>query len=95
MVSYTHETMPPVSREDWDRVAAIKDEDIDCSDIPDLRTLSLRPRIPTPDWGEPRLAKVAVTCELDADVAAWLKQAGTEFQTRLNSILRQAMAGAQ
>jgi hypothetical protein len=92
MVSYTRETMPPVSREDWDRVAAIKEEDIDCSGIPDLSTLSLRPRIPAPDWGEPCLAKVAVTCELDADVAAWLKQAGPEFQIRLNALLRQAMA---
>ena len=44
MVSYTPETMPPVSQEDWDRAAAIKDEDIDCSDIPPLETLSLRPR---------------------------------------------------
>jgi uncharacterized protein (DUF4415 family) len=95
MVSYTWETLPPVSQEDIDRVAAIKDEDIDCSDIPEITSLDGLRRIPSPDRGKPRLAKVAVTCELDADVAAWLKQAGTEFQTRLNSILRQAMAGAQ
>jgi uncharacterized protein (DUF4415 family) len=95
MVSYTWETLPPVSQEDIDRATAIKDEDIDYSDMPDLRTLSLRPRIPSPDRGGPQPMKVAITCELDADVAAWLKQAGTEFQTRLNSILRQAMAGAR
>jgi hypothetical protein len=70
MVSYTHETMPPVSQEDWDRVAAIKDEDIDCSDIPEITSLEgLRLRVPTPDWGDPRLAKIVVTCEPDADAS--------------------------
>jgi hypothetical protein len=34
IVSYTLETLPKTSQEDWDRVDAIKDEDIDFSDIP-------------------------------------------------------------
>ncbi|GHT68638.1 hypothetical protein FACS1894110_16660 [Spirochaetia bacterium] len=94
MVSYTNETMPLVSQEEWDRVAAIKDEDIDCSDIPPLDTLVLRPR-PLVDRGMYRPVKVAVTCKLDADVVAWLKHGGKGYQTRLNSILRQVMAHAQ
>ncbi|GHU57059.1 hypothetical protein FACS189442_5970 [Spirochaetia bacterium] len=91
MVSYTHETMPPVNRE---ALAAMKDEDIDCSDIPDLDTLALRPRLPV-DRSMYRPVKVAVTCKLDADVVAWLKRGGKGYQTRLNSILRQVMAHAQ
>ena len=93
MVSYTLETLPSVSKEDWDKVNAIKDEDIDCSDIPEFKDFSgFRP------WQDRKLfkpIKVAVTCKLDADIVAWLKQDGKGYQTRLNAILRQAMAHAQ
>jgi uncharacterized protein (DUF4415 family) len=93
MVSYTPETMPPVSQEEWDRIAAIKDEDIDYSDIPHLSTLKLRPRPPV-DRGMYKPVKVALTCRLDADIVAWLKQGGKGYQTRLNAILRQVMTHA-
>jgi len=39
--------------------------------------------------------KVPVSCNLDADIVEWLKQDGGSYQTRLNFILRQAMAHAQ
>jgi uncharacterized protein (DUF4415 family) len=94
MVSYTPETMPPVSQEEWDRIAAIKDEDIDYSDIPHLSTLKPRPR-PTVDSDMYRPVKVALTCRLDADIVAWLKQGGKGYQTRLNAILRQVMTRAR
>ena len=88
-VSYTLETLPPVNKEDWERIDAIKDEDIDYSDIPEMKDLSgLRPRqVRDPKTPE----KVPVTCNLDADIVEWLKQDGDGYQTRLNSILRQAM----
>ena len=35
--------------------------------------------------------KKVVQIRLDADVLEWLKQAGAGYQTRANSILRQAM----
>jgi uncharacterized protein (DUF4415 family) len=74
------ETLPRLSEEDLDRVASLMDEEIDCSDIPEIKDLSgLRSR---PE-------KVAFTCNLDADIAAWLKQGG--YQASLNSILRQLM----
>ena len=94
MVSYTLDTLPPVDEEELDRLAAMKDEDIDCSDIPPLETLNLRPR-PIVDRSMYRPVKVALTCRLDADIVAWLKQGGKGYQTRLNAILRQAMAHAQ
>ena len=88
-VSYTLETLPPVNKEDWERIDAIKDEDIDYSDIPEMKDLSgLRPR-PVRDLKKPE--KVPVICNLDADIVEWLKQDGDGYQTRLNSILRQAM----
>ena len=92
MVNYTRETLPPVSKKEWDRVSAIKEGDIDCSDIPEIKGLSgLRPRL---DRSLYKPIKVAVTCKLDADIVAWLKQGGKGYQTRLNSILRQVMAHA-
>jgi uncharacterized protein (DUF4415 family) len=42
-----------------------------------------------------RPVKVTLTCRLDADIVAWLKQGGKGYQTRLNAILRQAMTSAQ
>jgi uncharacterized protein (DUF4415 family) len=93
MVSYTFETLPPVSKEDWERIDAVKDEDIDYSDIPEMKDLSgLRPR-QVRELKKPE--KVPVSCNLDADIVEWLKQDGDGYQTRLNSILRQAMAHAQ
>ena len=93
MVSYTLETLPPVSKEDLDRVDSIKDEDIDFSDIPEFKDFSgFRP------WQDRKLykpLKITVTCKLDADIVAWLKQGGKGYQTRLNAILRREMAHVQ
>ncbi len=44
MVSYTLDTLPPVNQKALDRAAAIKEKDIDYSDIPDLAGIKLRPR---------------------------------------------------
>ena len=45
IVSYTMETLPTVSKKEMDMAAALKDEDIDCSDIPEINNLTgLRPR---------------------------------------------------
>jgi len=90
-VRYSSENVP--TQEDWDRLDSVKDEDIDCSDIPEITDFSgFRP------WEDRRLfkpIKVTVTCKLDADIVAWLKQEGKGYQTRLNTILRQAMSHAQ
>ena len=89
MVSYTLKTLPKVSQKELDRVAAIKDGDINFSDIPEIKGLSgLRPRLGGNLY---KPVKVAVTCKLDADIVLWLKQGGKGYQTRLNSILRHVM----
>jgi uncharacterized protein (DUF4415 family) len=68
-------------------LAAKRDEDIDFSDIP----LKL-------DWSKAvigkfyRPPKQAVTMRLDADVLEWLKGYGKGYQTRVNLLLRHAMA---
>ncbi len=64
----------------------LKDEDIDLSDIPEIR-----------DWRKAvvgkfyRPIKKSLTIRLDADVLAWLKAQGKGYQTRINNVLREAM----
>jgi uncharacterized protein (DUF4415 family) len=94
MATYTFEDLPPAGQEVRDRAPALKDGDIDFSDIPDLSTLKLRPR-PLVDRSMYRPVKVTLTCRLDADIVAWLKQEGKGYQTRLNAILREAMLNAR
>jgi len=93
IVRYTLETLPPADKEDLDRLDAIKDEDIDYSDIPETTDFSnFHP------WEQRHMfkpVKVAVTCKLDADIVAWLKRDGKGYQTRMNAILREAMVHAQ
>ena len=74
-------------RQDIAAIAAMKDEDIDFSDIP----LKL-------DWSKAEIGKFyrppkkAVTMRLDGDVIDWLKSYGKGYQTRVNLLLRHAMA---
>ncbi len=71
-------------------IAAMKDEDIDFSDIP----LTL-------DWSKAEIGKFyrppkkPVTLRLDEDVIEWLKGYGKGYQTRANLLLRHAMSSSR
>ena len=70
-------------RTDWKRVDAMRDEDIDTSDIPPLDDGFFKhARVVTPP------GKKQLTVRLDADVLAWLKGQGKGYQSRINAILR-------
>ena len=78
----------PLTNEERRRLLNIRDEDIDYSDIPQIpddfadeavRGLLYRP------------VKKSVSIRIDADVLLWLKSQGKGYQTRINTILRQAM----
>ncbi len=74
------------SRTDWKRIDALKDEDIDTSDIPPLAPELLRQvRLRLP------VSKAIVTIRVDADILSWLKAQGRGYQTRINAILRTYM----
>jgi uncharacterized protein (DUF4415 family) len=78
-----------VQKKEIAAIAAMKDEDIDYSDIPQVL-----------DWSKAEVGKFyrppkkAVTIRLDADVLEWLKGYGKGYQTRANLLLRHAMASA-
>jgi uncharacterized protein (DUF4415 family) len=63
-----------------------RDAAIDLSDIPEQK-----------NWSQAEIGKlfrpvkVSVTIRLDADVLTRLKQMGRGYQTRINTILREAM----
>jgi len=67
----------------------LREEDIDTSDIPEVT-----------DWSKAvvgkfyRPRKEPITIRLDADVVAWLKAEGPGYQTRINTLLRNAMEPA-
>jgi uncharacterized protein (DUF4415 family) len=76
-----------VQRENIAAIRAMRDEDIDLSDMPEVL-----------DWSKAEVGKFyrppkrSVTMRLDGDVLEWLKSYGKGYQTRVNLLLRHAMA---
>ena len=75
-----------------ERLAAMSDDEIDTSDIPEL---------PAENWafakrpGLYRPVKKPVTLRLDMDVVEWFKNHAPEggYQTEINRVLRRYVAG--
>jgi uncharacterized protein (DUF4415 family) len=92
-MSIVKRTLDPSKSSEWtaeeqQRFDAIKDEDIDYSDIPELDKEFFRRAERASEF---RKEKTRVTMRLDSDVVEWLKQNGRGYQTRANMILRAAM----
>jgi uncharacterized protein (DUF4415 family) len=67
----------------------------DFSDVPELTEEQMKQFKPShyrPNMATFKPIKKAVYVRLDADIIEWLKSGGDGYQTRMNSILRQAMA---
>jgi len=73
-------------RKDIAAIAAMKDSEIDLTDMPEVL-----------DWSGAQIGryyrpkKKPVTMRLDEDVVAWLKGYGRGYQTKANMLLRHAM----
>ena len=93
--SYDTENPPPLSdaeREQLARLAEMRDEDIDYSDIPPAgfsNAFPFRDRHLYKHLFKP--IKQSTTVRIDADVLLWLRAKGRGYQTRINKILREAM----
>lgn len=77
--------MKNVSNTNWDKLANMKDSEIDMSDIAELDDAFFQCaeiRVPP---------KKSVTMRLDADVLEWYKSQGQGYQTRINKLLRRYM----
>jgi uncharacterized protein (DUF4415 family) len=76
-------TIKKRSRTNWAKIAALKDSEIDFSDIPELgRAFFMRAvlRLPEP--------KTAVTVRLDRQILNWFKAKRPGYQTRINALHR-------
>jgi uncharacterized protein (DUF4415 family) len=73
------------------RIAAIPDDEIDTSDIPELTEEQMRRAVRGRFY---RPLKKPVTIRLDADVLDWLKSQGPGYQTKANRLLRAEMLRA-
>ena len=67
-------------------LAAMQDEDIDLSDIPEITdwTGAVRGKFYKP-------IKQPISLRLDADIIAWLRHTGRGYQSRINDMLREQM----
>ena len=94
MVSYTLETLPPLTEESIARLKALAqrpDSEIDTSDIPELTEEQWKRGVRGRFY---RPVKRQITARVDADVLAWLKSQGKGYQSRINAILRREMLTA-
>ncbi|MFU8926897.1 hypothetical protein [Acinetobacter puyangensis] len=77
----------PISQEALDRIDAIKDEDIDFSEIPELTkhdfSRAVRGRFTPPH--------IRIEADIEADIFEWLQSGHQDYNQRLNHILRHVM----
>ncbi len=77
----------PKSRTDWDRVDALRDEDIDLSDSPEI-TPTMFSRAVARRGRKPAARREKLTLYIDADVISWFKTLGEGYPRQINAILR-------
>jgi uncharacterized protein (DUF4415 family) len=85
MLTYDLDHLPEVPAEERKRIAAMSDEEIDYSDIPEVRDFSGFVRA---GGRETAKRQRRVEIDLDSDILAWI---GEGHQSRINAILREVM----
>lgn len=76
-----------IERKELQKLSAKPDRDIDLTDIPEIREIP--PDAVIGRFYRPK--KSTITIRLDADVLAWLRATGEEYQSRINAYLREMM----
>jgi len=76
-------------KEQLKALAAMPDEEIDFSDIPELTEEFWKGARLFSEVFKPR--KQLVSMRIDADVLAWLRKTGPGYQSRVNELLRRHM----
>jgi uncharacterized protein (DUF4415 family) len=85
------EDLPPISEERMREIEAIRDKEIDFSDIPELD----EDWFATAEWRNFNEPKKQLTVRFDQDVIDFFKQGGRGYQTRMNAVLRAYMNAAK
>jgi uncharacterized protein (DUF4415 family) len=82
------------SKTDWKRIDAMRDEDIDYSDIPPMTPEMFAKGVVRVGL-KPVLRKSQITLRLDTDVLEWFRALGSGYQTQINTLLRAYMEAHQ
>lgn len=100
IVQFKRSEIPPMSEEDVERIRAIQDEDIDCSDIPEL-TEEFWQNAMTAEEAQAFRQKQreeqnsqdskALQGIFDKDVFSWLTHHGKHYHQMINQSLRQVI----
>lgn len=77
------------SQTDWARLAAMQDEEIDFSDLPEVSPAMFAKAVVKRGL-KPR-TKSQLTLRIDTDVIDWFKLQGRGWQTKINLLLRAYM----
>lgn len=78
------------SETDWKRIDAMKDEDIDLSETPEVTPEMFARGVLRRNF-QPIPRKKQLTLRIDSDVVEWYKKQGRGYQTRINALLRAYM----
>jgi uncharacterized protein (DUF4415 family) len=81
----------PITKKRLEEIKAFKNTDF--SDCPVLTEEQMKEFVPSHlrNMANYKPIKKTVNVRLDADIIEWLQSAGRGYQTRMNSILREAM----
>lgn len=74
----------------YERLHAMKDEDIDFSDNPEMTPEMFASAVVRRNF-KPIPRKKQLTLRIDSDVVEWYQKQGPGYQTRINSLLRAYM----
>jgi len=93
IVKKTINDLPPLDEQRFDKLRAMKDDDIDTSDMPALTQEQLARFVPAKLLNRSlyRPVKIPVKINYDADVLEWFRSFGKGYQTRINTVLREYM----
>ena len=78
----SEQDMKKQSKTDWKKIEAMKDKDIDLSDIPELGDDFFEDATLWPG------RKKQLTIRLDPDVVDFFKRKGRGYQSKINAVLR-------
>jgi len=92
-VRKTINDLPPLNEQRLGKLRAMKDKNIDTSDMPALTQEQLARFVPAKLLNRSlyKPVKIPVKINYDADILEWFRSFGKGYQTRMNAVLREYM----
>jgi uncharacterized protein (DUF4415 family) len=88
------QTISKKSQTDWKRIDAMKDQDIDLEETPEIPAEMFARSIVRRGL-KPVSRKTQLTLRIDSDVLEFYKKQGAGYQTKINALLRAYMEAHQ